>query len=415
MKDKGTIVMIGNPDSSLFIELAKEYKPYCSAMLLVSRYSGTQSNYTDEKISFVSTLENESKIFKIYLSLLARVLMIIVFFERLFSKKDNTISIVEPIIQSISISKYVQNLENVEFVVAHNIFTYGLAALKCKNHIRVMRPWGGDVYQYAFKSKLNYNLCKKVLSKSDVVDAISPALFKYLKEEFNVGENLVLNAATTYMGAAETTELKKHYTKAQVRKELELPENKTIILNSRRFKEKWGSEEVFNLFVLLAEKHNDLHFVLFSGSGSESEILVKKQILIGKNLQSQFTLFEKDMDLQSYIKVVYSSDIFVSLMHEADLRSASIMAGLHCDSLPVISDQPEYHEMINEGAMMQIVPYYDMDAIVNACEKYMFEQEFKKKTLETNREFISGQLNNSEQSSPLLTKIEEIRNLKTRV
>lgn len=401
--------MIGNPDSSLFVELAKEYKPYCSKMLLISRYSGTQSNYTDDKISIVSTIESESKSFRIYLSLLARLLMLIVFFERLFSKKDNTISIIEPIIQSISVSRYVKKLKNVEFVVAHNVFTYGLAALKCDNHIRVMRPWGGDVYQYALKSKLNYRLSRKVLQQSDIVDAISPALYKYLQDEFKVGENLVLNAATTYMGAAETTKIKKHYTKEIVRKELGLPDNKTIILNSRRFKEKWGSEEVFKLFVKLADKYEETHFVLFSGSGSEEKIKEKKKILAEKNILSRFTLYEKNMDLLSYIKVVYSSDIFVSLMHEADLRSASIMSGLHCDSLPVISDQPEYHEMISEGAMMQIINYSDIDAAVLACEKYMFDEEFKQKTIKANREFISGQLKPEEHGAVLFQKIEELK------
>jgi len=409
---KGTIVMIGNPDSPLFVELAKEYKPYCSKMILVSRYSGSQSKYRDDKISFVSTINNESKTFRIYLSILARILMFVVLIERLFSKEGRSISIVEPIIQSISVSRYVNKLEDVKFVVAHNVFTYGLAALKCKKTIRVMRPWGGDVYQYAFRSKLNFSLTKKVLQKSDVVDAISPALYKYLKEEYKLGDNLILNAATYYMGAAETIEIKKHYTKKATRKELGLPENKTIILNSRRFKEKWGSEEVFELFIQLSEKYPDLHFILFSGSGSEEKIKEKKKLLAEKNLLSRFTLFEKNMDLMSYLKVVYSSDIFVSLMHEADLRSASIMAGLHCDSLPIISDQPEYHEMINEGAMMQIVNYSDTDAAILACEKYLFDEEFKLKTIEANRHFISGQLKTEEHGEVLIKKIGEVKQLK---
>lgn len=410
-KKYNKIVMIGNPDSTLFVDLAKEYQFCCDQMILVSRYRGSQTDYVDEKTKFVSTYEHESRLFKISLSIFARFLNVLYAFLTFFSGKKGSISVVEPIIQAMSISSYVNRLKGVDFVVAHNVFTYGLACLLCNKTIRVMRPWGGDVYQYAFNSKWHYLLTKYVLQKADAIDAISPAVFNYLKSKYEVSENLILNASSSYVGAAEVIELHKFSNKKKVREELGLPTDKKIIVNSRRFKHKWGSEEVFNCFKLLAKKYDNLHFVLLSGDGAEKEISDKKIELSESGLINKFTLYETAVDLNTYLKIIFSSDIFYSLMHEADLRSASIMTGLHCDSLPVISDQPEYHEMVNEGAMMQIVDYKNIEEVVKATENYLFDNDFAHQTIQLNKKFIESNINNNNQFAPLLDKIDELKGL----
>lgn len=405
------IVMIGNPDSTLFVDLAKEYQFCCDQMILVSRYRGSQTEYVDEKTKFVSTYEHESRFLKIGLSIFARLLNVLFSVLTLFSNKRGSVSVVEPIIQAISISSYVNRLKGVDFVVAHNVFTYGLACLWCKNTIRVMRPWGGDVYQYAFNSKWHFKTIKHVLLNADVIDAISPAVFNYLKDKFKVSENLILNASSSYVGAAEVIELHRFSNKKKIREELGLPTNKKIIVNSRRFKSKWGSEEVFNTFIMLAQKYENLHFILLSGDGAEKEIASKKKILLQNDLIDKFTVYETAVDLITYLKIIFSSDIFYSLMHEADLRSFSIMTGLHCDSLPIISDQAEYHEMIKEGAMLQIVDYKNIEEIIKATEKYMFDDNFAKKTIELNRTFIEDSINNNNKFAPLLDKIDVLKGL----
>lgn len=410
-KKEQLIVMIGNPDSTLFVDLAKEYQFCCDQMILVSRYRGSQTDYVDEKTKFVSTYEHESRLFKISLSIFARFLNVLYAFLTFFSGKKGSISVVEPIIQAMSISSYVNRLKGVDFVVAHNVFTYGLACLLCNKTIRVMRPWGGDVYQYAFNSKWHYLLTKYVLQKADAIDAISPAVYKYLQTKYGLQSNIVLNASSSYMGSAEVIEIKKKYSKEKVRKELGIPTDKKIIVNCRRFKEKWGSEEIFKSFMMLAEKHEDLHFVLLSGGGSEEKIAAKKKIITNKGMNQRFTLFEKTVDLETYVKIIFSSDIFFSLMHEADLRSASIMTGLHCDSLPIISDQAEYHEMIKEGAKMQIVDYKNIEEVVKATENYLFDNDFAHQTIQLNKKFIESNINNNNQFAPLLDKIDELKGL----
>ncbi|HOE03784.1 MAG TPA: glycosyltransferase [Bacteroidales bacterium] len=403
------IVMIGKQYDTLFLELAKEYRFAADKILLVSRYRGTMSDYSDEHISYVPTIEHEGILFRINMSILIRILKIFLFPYRLIKNNKKVYGIIDPIIQALSVSKYVNKLNDVYFVSAHSIFTYGLSSILCKKHIRVLRPWGGDVYQTPFNSGLHYKLIKYVLKKADIVDASTPTLYDYLKLEFDLKNNLVLNEARSYMGQAEVISVKNKYSKETVREELNLPKDKIIIANCRRFKEKWGSEEVFKAFNILAEKHDNLHFILLSGTNSEEKISMKKEILKQNNLISRFTIYENNVDLEMYAKIIYSSDIFFSLMHNADLRSASILTGMHCESLPIISDMPEYREMIRSGASIQLVPFNDMEEIVKGCERYLEDNTLKKQTLAANSNYILGIITGKEPFADLIKRVDELK------
>lgn len=409
MSNMRKIVMIGKQYDTLFLELAKEYRFAADKILLVSRYRGSMSDYSDEKISYVPTIEHESFLFRISLSILIRILKILLFPYRLIKNNKKVYGIIDPIIQALSVAKYVNKLNNVYFVSAHSIFTYGLSSIMCKKHIRVLRPWGGDVYQAPYNSKLHYKLINYILKKADIVDASTPTLYDYLKLKFDLNSNIVLNEAMSYMGESEVISVKKKYSKESVREELNLPKDKTTIVNCRRFKEKWGSEEIFKAFNILSEKHDNLHFILLSGTNSEEKIAKKKEILKKNGLISRFTIYENNVDLEMYAKIIYSSDIFFSLMHTADLRSASILTGMHCESLPVISDMPEYREMISNGAMMQLVSYSNIEEVIKGCERYLEDNKLRKQTLAANNDYISRKFTGKEPFADLIKRVDELK------
>jgi hypothetical protein len=64
--------------------------------------------------------------------------------------------------------------------------------------------------------------------------------------------------------------------------------------------------------------------------------------------------------------------------------------------------------MIKEGAMMQIVDYKNIEEVVKATEKYLFDNDFANQTIELNKKFIENNINNNNQFAPLLNKIDEL-------
>jgi len=271
-----------------------------------------------------------------------------------------------------------------QFVYGMQALLHSFAVSLCGNVPKVIFPFGGDIYEYANQSRYVGTLMANSLRRVDLVLPSAKSSVKYLIERFDLVPNKVKAISWGVDGklfyprsAAEKNVLKEKY---------RIDPNKKVIVNVRRFNLAWGSQIVLDVFMEIAARDKNTHFIIIPGQKENIDDAIRAIDEAG--LQKSFTVFTEYLDLASYAEVISSADIFVSFMLKKDMRSASILQATACGCVPILSAQDEYGEMINEGFKAILVPFGDKKSAEQGILRYLQDEPLMLEVRINNLEYI---------------------------
>lgn len=406
---KPLIVVVGDPNSVFPFAFGSYFVENGYRVNVVSRYPYPNRKIFNEKIPYVNSRQFESKLLKLTLILLARVLILFEKIANIFLKSKLKNEISDSIVQSKSISNYLNKLKTPpEFVYVQQVLTYGPVSSFYRKTPTVLMPWGGEVFNRGSQNKVIKKAIKINLKNASLINPSSISAISEISEAYNIPKDKFY-ATLNFAGRDDILSCMAHKSKQSLREKYGIKDSEKVIFNVRRFQKKWGSTEAAEAFKILAKRNKNFKFILVAGEGAVANQLLKdaEKQFDQENIRDQFIIFYNHISLEEYSELLVLTDVALSIMHAGDMRSASIMMAVTANCLPVISKQAEYYVMQEEGFKCQFVDYDDIEAIVSACEKYIFDEQFAAETLRQNQLFLDKFPDNDKFLELLLDKIKK--------
>ena len=401
------IAFVADPNSNFVMHHFKYWQELGFKIDLVTHYSDKKNE------NLISAFHNLNKSDYIIYELLRRFLF---FFEKVYykfnysrfkkamkSEKEGKPSIAHSILSAFTVSKYI-NTQNYQFIIGFDSFSYGLAIAKCKTPIKVIQVWGGDIYMYAFTTKIAYKLLKKAFKKTDIIWTSSISSKDQLINVFKVPKK---NIAAIPLGVDQKIfkNLKKN--KQKLLKKYNIDSDNRVIVNIRRFRPAWGSEIALEVFINIAKLQPLTHFIFLGGAGvkkyvDDARIMIKKE-----GFESRFTFFEDNISMVECLELMSISDISTSFMIERDMRSLSISQSICLGNFPILSNQEEYKEMIKLGLKAELVDINNVESIINVLDNCLSNFDELEHKIELNNNYCEKYENWEKQHNLLINRIME--------
>jgi len=320
-------------------------------------------------------------------------------------KKDYRPSFVYPLVNGVSIARFVRSLHPC-FVFGQEVFAYGFATALCHGFPRVIMPWGGDIYRYAETSFIAFTMVKYALRQADLICPSSVAAARHIRERYRVCEARI--HAVSWGVDRNVFRRANEDQRRRICKRFGIDPTATIFMDVRRFQPAWGCDTALDAFIQFAQEDSSSHFVMLGGIGSAPLVRDARQQLVERGLEHRFTLFEDDIPLADCAELMSVSDVFVSLMRTRDMRSASILQAASAGGAPVLSEQAEYREMERLGFRALFVNPEDIDSVLNALRLYANNSELWKNTVTQNQKYLAEYEDYHGQMAKLLDLIGDV-------
>jgi glycosyltransferase involved in cell wall biosynthesis len=407
-------VLIGNPESIFTKKLATYWQSQGIKTAIITRCrmaESSEENVVLTEFDILYSGDFETRYFKYFLFRLEKILIFleknILKFSRKKYKKAMGVennykpSFVEVIINALSISILVKKI-NPRFVFGQEVFAYGLATAFCTGLPRFIMPWGGDVYMYAHTTFVSEIIVKYARSHVDLVFPGSVTSVDYIIKNYKVKKEKVI-AIPWGVNIKEFFNFTAKYRSGLYTK-YKIDQEKIVLMNVRRFSPTWGSNEVLNVFIKLAKKYINLHFIILGGGVRERTLLAIEKIK-NNNLNDRFLVFTSEIEYKEFVDLILVSDVFVSLMHEGDMRSSSVMQATYACGVPVVSDLEEYRLIEKNGFKAIFVDPNNTDEVVKAIEKFMVDSNLRSEFSDKNKKYIEKYENYDRQMMKMLKYI----------
>jgi len=267
--------------------------------------------------------------------------------------KNEKISFAHSLMSARSVARLIKT-SDFDAVYIHDVFAFGFVSyLLRKTAIKkIVFPWGGDIFMYMHTSFAANIIVRKSIKYADFVCPTSKVAEKYIIDNFSIKKEGCVEGVSW---GVDTQYLDSIIPNKEVYKKYSIPEDKIIVFNIRRFLPSWGSKQVFDAFLELAKKRDDLHFVLIGNSNSEEHFKEPKLNCSDNNVNDKFTIIEQNIDFKDFISILKISTIGTSFMIERDMRSFSIIQAFYCGSYPILSNQEEYHSFRELGLNYSLI------------------------------------------------------------
>ena len=414
MREAGPAVLIGPLGTIWLKELASRWRSRGIPTVAVTyRWSGGRS--LPDGTPVLSSFEHESNWNKKQLSALNLSLRQIERVAHVVEKKrysrvmvpagrNDYISVAEPIVSGISISRLVRSLKP-RFVYGHEVSTYGLATALCRGFPRVLQPWGGDIHERADASSLINAIVKYSLRHVDLVCSGSITAVRYVIDHFGVSPN---RAHVASWGVDRRMFYRADDEKRQtIFAKYGIDPTAMIFMNARRFRPPWGCDIILNAFIRFASEWPPSHFVLLGGANSEPYVLEARKRLVGTPLEKRFTFFDGEIPLADCAELMSVADVFTSVVRKQDIGSWGVVQAAAAGGAPILSDHSEYREMVRLGFKALFVDINNEDTIVTAMRTYAKDESLRRFTADCNQQYISRYEDYERQMTKLLELIDQ--------
>lgn len=292
------------------------------------------------------------------------------------------------------------------FVFGHEVSTYGIPTVFCKEVPKILLPWGGDIYLSAEASPFFYYLIKYSLQHADLIVPSSTAGAHHICERFNIPASKV--RAVSWGVDRELFKKADEGRREAICLKWGIDRRWRIILNSRRFHPMWGCFVALDAFKRLANEMPAIHFIMLGGVLTEPYVQQARAEITKAGLSSRFSIMEGDVPLNIVAELMSISDIFVSLLGRGDMRSGSVLQATAAGGIPVISDLPEYREMGRLGFSGFFVNPEKAEDVLEALRFCLKHPERMSEIRIQNDAYIAKYEDNKKQMDMLLRMIEEV-------
>lgn len=291
------------------------------------------------------------------------------------------------------------------FVFGHEVTAYGPATARCRGVPRILFPWGGDVYNYAETSLVQFAVVRRALHGVDLVLPSSTAAAAHIVERYGVPGDKV--RAVSWGVDLELFRPLRGDDRERARCALGARQDSIVVVNPRRFSRRWSCFEVLDAFLALAGARSDVCCVMLGG-GTEADIGEGRRSIEDAGLTSRVRIIEGTVDLGEFARIVGAADVFVSWMGRGDMRSASVLQAAAAGGAPIIARQPEYVHMEAEGFAAELVPFGDGASLLHALGAVCDDPVRRARMVAANRRYLERHEDASVQMDRLLATIEEV-------
>ena len=292
------------------------------------------------------------------------------------------------------------------FVFGHEVTTYGLSTALCRGVPKIIFPWGGDVLSYAESSPFHFALTRYALRLVDMIVPSSTMAAQHIQKRFGIRSEKV--RAVSWGVDRQTFKKADDARRRLICEKWNIDPQATIILNPRRFRPVWGGFVALEAFIQLALENQATHFILFGGSGTEKFTDEARTKIHEHGLSSRFTLLEGFAPSSDCIELMSISDVFVSLLGTADMRSLSVLQATAAGAVPVIAEHSEYREMERSGFAALFVKPDNVEDTVRALRACVENPEMMRDMMARNNRYLAEFEDHSTQMDRLLDVIEEV-------
>jgi glycosyltransferase involved in cell wall biosynthesis len=268
------------------------------------------------------------------------------------------------------------------FVFGHEVSAYGLATVLCRGCPRFVFPWGADIFSYPEASPLLGYMTTAILRSADLVVPSSETANFHLSERFGVSKS---KAAGISWGIDRRTFRKASpEEKAGICARWRIDPQRLILLNSRRFRDAWGSRIALEAFIRLAQEDEALHCILLGGDDTEADINAAWKNIVELGLDDRFTLIAGPAPIETCTEFMSVADVFTSLLGLGDMRSWSVLQGTACGGVPVVADIPEHRIMEARGFRAVFVPPGEREAAYQALVHCVRDADLRREIARAN-------------------------------
>ncbi len=414
MKEDGPAVLIGPINTIWLNELASRWRSSGIPTVAVT-YKRHGLHSLPDGTPVLSSFEHESSWNKRQLSVLNLILRQIERVAHIVEKKrysrvmvpagrNDYLSLAEPIVTGISISRFVRNLKP-RFIYGHEVSTYGLATALCRGFPRVLQPWGGDIHERADASSFMNAIVKYSLRHVDLVCSSSITAIRYVIDHFGVSPN---HAYVVSWGVDRRMFYRADDEKRQIIcAKYGIDPAAMIFMNVRRFRPPWGCDIVLNAFIRFVSEWPRSHFILLGGANSEPYVLEARKRLVGTPLEKRFTFFNGEIPLADCAELMSVADVFTSMVRKQDITSWAVVQAAACGGAPILSDHSEYREMVRLGFKALFVDINNEDTIITAMHNYAEDESLRRFTADCNQQYISRYKDYEHEMTKLLELIDQ--------
>ncbi|EHI9239502.1 glycosyltransferase [Vibrio vulnificus] len=241
-----------------------------------------------------------------------------------------------------------------QIVHAHNSSGYGLSAL-LSGKTYILTTYGSEVYKATSEScNLIYkNLIKKIIKNAGAITSSSIQMTLAIKKLWDHP-----NVYEFSMGVSESFFFSEEL-RLQTRRELGIPNNAIVILSNRRITPLYNINIILEAFNEVVRERNNIYLIQIEG---DSDKTYAHEII--NDLHIRNFIFLEGFLRQSYLnELLCASDYTISLPN-TDQLSSSIIEGLACESIPILSDIKAY-EPLNKVSIKSEIKVDSLVVIFN--------------------------------------------------
>lgn len=228
----------------------------------------------------------------------------------------------------------------------HYLTDYGFYASTLNYHPLVISTWGSDVLVHPKESIIFKWRVKTACKKADAVTAENELMAVELHKNFNVPVKKI----ETFPWGVDTDVFNKGYEKKvkEAREKFKLKESAKIVFSPRSIKPIYSIDTIVNAIPAVLKECPGTVFIFARGyANADYESRIKERTTALKTGKNAVFLdaYLSDDDMAVWYNL---ADIFVSAS-QSDTISLSVLEGMACGSIPVVSDIKGNQELVTDN------------------------------------------------------------------
>jgi glycosyltransferase involved in cell wall biosynthesis len=235
---------------------------------------------------------------------------------------------------------------NPDIVHAHYVWDYGVVGALLMVRPFVISAWGSDVYVVPKRSRMYRLIITAALKRADIITTTSEYMKTYLHNMFHIPQETLIRVPwgvdlnIFHQGYDEEVKI--------LKERLAIPQGSPVVISNRHMNPLYNVQTIIDAVYHTVKTHPGTTFIMLRGYGSpefEDEMKVRAESLgISKNIRFISTLLSPE-EMVIYLNM---ADIFISLPM-TDQFASSIMEGMACGVIPVVSTIEVYTQYLKDG------------------------------------------------------------------
>jgi len=268
-----------------------------------------------------------------------------------------------------------------DLIHVHSIL-YAMISAFSEFHPKIVTVWG---YHHIMKSwPAKRWLERRSLRSADIITVNSPSLAEKICEIYGISPEKVV---FLFWGVDLST-FKKGYEDetGKLRRALNLEWVETVILSPRAATPHYNLDVIVKAFAKLKE-NKDIALIILKGTGKDEYLRDIENLVKKLGIHSRVRIIEEFLSEREMAALFNLSDVFVSIPN-TDQIAFTVVEGMACGSVPIISDLPDYDGIIEHGVSGFRVKPRDVNSLTKIMRLIVGNKSLREAISSKNMDFV---------------------------